>query len=125
MKYIHEELNVIRNVIGHTNYAILNIVSDVYPGAKSILVEPYYLNAENKLICFTEELFPESMHQKDFHVTIKCINRKKGNFIRMTGEAKIDHQTTTNNSVVKSVLVIKLLQMAWYYKHTGKVEFYQ
>ena len=71
MKYIHEELNVIRNVIGHTNYAILNIVSDVYPGTKSILVEPYYINAENKLICFTEELFPESMHRQDFHVTIK------------------------------------------------------
>src|SRR5436190_23492801 len=99
MKYLHEEIDTVKRIVTNTNYAILNIVSDSYPVSKSILVEPYYLNAENKLICFTEELFPESMHKKDFPVILKCINRKKGNFIRMTGVAMIDHQTTSSSMV--------------------------
>ncbi len=124
MKYLQDEFNTIKGIVTNTNYAILNIVSDSYPVTNSILVEPHYLNAENKLICFSEELFPDSMHKSEIHVILKCINRKKGNFIRMTGVAIIDHQTN-QNAIVKSVLKIKILQMAWYYKHTGKVEFYQ
>ncbi len=124
MKYLKEEFNTVKQIISITNYAILNIVSEHYPKAKSILVEPYYLDAENKLICFTNEQLPASLHNHEFQVIIKCINRKKGNFIRMTGLASFESRHP-RNTVLKTVLTIKILQMAWYFKHTGKVEFYQ
>ena len=124
MKYLHEEFDTVKKIISHTNYAILNISSDHYPTTQAILVEPFYLNAENKLVCFTEEHFPMIMYSHEFQVVLKCINRKKGNFIRMTGLAKFENQPN-KKTMSKSVLSIRLLQMAWYYKPTGKVEFYQ
>ena len=124
MKYLHEEFSTLKKVIGETNYAILNIVSSHFPASQSIIVEPYYLNTENKLICFTDERLPVAMRYQEFQVVIKCINRKKGNFIRMTGMASVQNKSS-KNAVLKSAIVIRILQMAWYYKHSGKVEFYQ
>ena len=124
MKYLHKEFSTLKKVIDETNYAILNIISNDFPASQSILVEPYYLDAENTLICFTDEQLPVALHQQEFQVTIKCINRKKGNYIRMTGLASFQNKSV-KNAVLKSVLVTRILQMAWYYKQSGKVEFYQ
>jgi hypothetical protein len=54
MKYLHEEFSMLKKVIDETNWAILNIVSGHFPATQSIIVEPYYLDTENKLICFTD-----------------------------------------------------------------------
>jgi hypothetical protein len=124
MKYLHKEFSTLKKLITETNYAILNIDSEHFPATQSILVEPYYPDAENTLICFTDEQLPIALHKKEFQVIIKCINRKKGNYIRMTGIASFQNKSV-KNAVLKSVLVVSILQMAWYYKHSGQVEFYQ
>ncbi len=110
----------LKSVIERSNFSLLN----AYPSSKVMLAETHSVDDNRNIWCRSEESLSGMVNQH-FPVTLKFIDRAKGNYIRISGTAFVEgerYREEDDNG--QSLLRIEMQQVVWYFKRTGKIRFF-
>ncbi len=116
----------LKNIIERSTYSLLS----AYPWSRVMIAETHTIDDNRQLWCWSEESFG-GQAPTSFPVTLKFIDRNKGNYIRISGQAFVEDQESALASTAEekggrsSLLRIEMQQVVWYFKKTGKIKFYR
>lgn len=114
----------LKSVIEGSHFSLLN----AYPSNKAMIAETHSVDENRNIWCRSEESFSEWV-SRCFPVTLKFIDRVKGNYIRISGTAFVEAPAAADDQYQKdctqqSILRIEMQQVVWYYKKTGKIRYF-
>lgn len=116
----------LKNIIERSTYSLLS----AYPWSRVMIAETHTIDDNRQLWCWSEESFSGQVNTS-FPVTLKFIDRTRGNYIRISGKAFVENNGVSIASEQEqkegrsSLLRIEMQQVVWYFKKTGKIKFYR
>ena len=117
---------LLKKVIAESPYALLYIQHEEGgPLGIPIIVKADPGAGARFLTCTSDELKNTQIKEGRFPVVLRFINRRKGNFIRLQGIATFGTDNNRLNPEKPHALInLEVVQIAWVYKRTGKVDFF-
>ena len=117
---------LLKKVIAESPYALLYIQHDKEgPLGLPTIVKADLGTGSRFLTCTSDDLRNTERKEGRFPVVLRFINRRKGNFIRLQGLATFGIDNKKLNLAEPHVLInLEVVQIAWVYKRTGKVDFF-
>ncbi len=126
MKNCFIDQRLLKRVISESHYALMYACNKT----EGRLGLPVIVKADEtieprSLFCTTDDTNVLCDIEGQFPVILRFINKKNGNFIRMQGVATVIVNTLQAKRKCESTSIsLEILQIAWVYKKTGKVEFF-